>query len=289
MKDSQLSNLQPYQTPQSSLEQFKSKTEEEYGEFKLFSLEGRVGRIRYLAYSTGIAGLAIAIAGIVVLLTNFLVSNTEVNRAIMMFTVGIAVIVMLVNSFFLMIQRLHDFNLSGWFLLLSLVPIINSIFGLLVLAIPGTRGTNQFGPPGPPNKPTETILGLGLPVLAVVGIVAAVAVPAYQVFQQRVKVSEAIQLLNVLKTPTEEYLLVYHKFPPQVEVLGGKTAGKYTAQILSNPKEFYFEATMKPDETTIAGKAIRLIFDPQSNQWSCSVDFPNGIDQKYVPSVCKKP
>jgi len=88
MKDSQLSNLQPYQTPQSSLEQFNSKTEE-YGEFKLFSLTGRVGRIRYLAYSMGIAGLALAIAGIVVLLANLLVSNTEVNRAIVMFTVGI--------------------------------------------------------------------------------------------------------------------------------------------------------------------------------------------------------
>jgi len=196
---------------------------------------------------------------------------------------------MVVNSFSLIIQRLHDFNLNGWFLLLWLVPIINSIFSLLLVAIPGTRGTNQFGPPGPPNKPTETILGLGLPVLAVVWMIATVAVPAYQDYLQRVKVSEAIQLLGVLKTPTEEYLWVYHKFPPQVEAIGGKTTGKYTARVLSNPQEFYFEATMKQDESTIAGKALRLIFDPQSKQWSCSVNFPNGIDQRYVPSICKKP
>ena len=47
------------------------------------------------------------------------------------------------------IRRLNDLNLSGWFVLLLGLPLIN--FALLVL--PGSSSTNRFGPP--PQKMTK--------------------------------------------------------------------------------------------------------------------------------------
>ena len=46
------------------------------------------------------------------------------------------------------IRRLHDTNRSGWFYLLSVIPIINYIGGIVLLVfycLDGDVGTNQYG------------------------------------------------------------------------------------------------------------------------------------------------
>lgn len=49
------------------------------------------------------------------------------------------------------IRRLHDTSRSGWWLLISLIPIIGGIVLIVFLASAGTRGTNRFGPQPPPR------------------------------------------------------------------------------------------------------------------------------------------
>ena len=44
-----------------------------------------------------------------------------------------------------MVRRLHDLNLSGWWALVWLIPFIDWLL-LLWLAFPGTFGPNRFGP-----------------------------------------------------------------------------------------------------------------------------------------------
>lgn len=44
------------------------------------------------------------------------------------------------------IRRLHDINKSGWWYLISLVPLIGSIWLIVLLATEGTRGENAYGP-----------------------------------------------------------------------------------------------------------------------------------------------
>lgn len=44
------------------------------------------------------------------------------------------------------IRRLHDTDKSGWYLLLSFVPIIGTIALIYFLAQPSNPDTNQFGP-----------------------------------------------------------------------------------------------------------------------------------------------
>ena len=44
------------------------------------------------------------------------------------------------------VRRLHDTNRSGFFLLISFIPIIGSFILLFFLIPEGTKGKNRFGP-----------------------------------------------------------------------------------------------------------------------------------------------
>lgn len=43
-------------------------------------------------------------------------------------------------------RRLHDRDMSAWWMLLLLVPLIGVLVLLVMFALPGTRGPNRFGP-----------------------------------------------------------------------------------------------------------------------------------------------
>jgi len=44
------------------------------------------------------------------------------------------------------VRRLHDTNKSGWFILISLIPIIGSIWLLVLMCTDSDPGDNQYGP-----------------------------------------------------------------------------------------------------------------------------------------------
>jgi TM2 domain-containing membrane protein YozV/Tfp pilus assembly major pilin PilA len=128
-----------------------------------------------------------------------------------------------------------------------------------------------------------------IPMLVIfIGILAAIAISAYTDFLKRGKVSEAIELLSGLKTPAEEYLAAKGEFPPTIDVVTDKTSGKYVASLMSNPEEFYFEATMRTDDSVLGGKILRLIYHPHTKMWTCDDSYPNKIPPKYLPSTCRE-
>ncbi len=43
-------------------------------------------------------------------------------------------------------RRLHDRDMSAWWLLLALIPGIGAIILLVLFCLPGTNGPNRFGP-----------------------------------------------------------------------------------------------------------------------------------------------
>jgi hypothetical protein len=90
-------------------------------------------------------------------------------------------VAMVVISIMLTIQRSHDFNMSGWFALLWLVPLANFAFWF----VPGTDGENRYGAKTPPNGIAVLIGAWLLPILFVGGIVAAISLPAYQDYVKR--------------------------------------------------------------------------------------------------------
>jgi len=160
-----MENANPYETPEGDL----LNKSDGVGEIKFFSPSLRIGRLRYLSH-VFVFYLAF-IPGFVLL---GLGSMTLGGIAI-----AIGYIVMLVAIFIAGVQRLHDLNKSGWMILLLLVPLANIILGLYMLFAKGNPEANNYGNPPPPNKTWNKVLGLAMPVLFVLGMVAAIAIPAY--------------------------------------------------------------------------------------------------------------
>ena len=56
------------------------------------------------------------------------------------------VLAILVPSIAVSIRRMHDIGRSGWWVLISLVPFIGSIWYIVLAALPSQLGPNQYGP-----------------------------------------------------------------------------------------------------------------------------------------------
>ena len=101
-------------------------------------------------------------------------------------TTQVLQIVFMGFSYTLSIRRAHDFHKSGWWALLSLIPLVNLIF----VFIPGTDGENRYGNKTPPNKGGAAILIVTVLFVAIMGILAAIAIPAYQQYVNRAKAAQ---------------------------------------------------------------------------------------------------
>lgn len=44
------------------------------------------------------------------------------------------------------IRRLHDTGKSGWWILIALIPLIGTIWLIVLLAMEGDHGSNEYGP-----------------------------------------------------------------------------------------------------------------------------------------------
>lgn len=166
----------PYQTPEGQL----TDDDHAVGEVKFFSPSARINRLRYWAHSMLFTFAMFGVLFVIGLL-GFYVSTTV---AIVLGV--IAYIAMLVFSFILMIQRLHDLNKTGWMSLLAIIPLANIYLLILLIFFKGTEGRNNYGLQTPPNKTWHWVLALSFPVLMfVIGILAAIAMPAYQDYVER--------------------------------------------------------------------------------------------------------
>ena len=56
------------------------------------------------------------------------------------------VLLMLVPGLAVAVRRLHDVGKSGWFYLISLIPLIGSIWLLVLFCTDGDSGDNKWGP-----------------------------------------------------------------------------------------------------------------------------------------------
>ena len=57
----------------------------------------------------------------------------------------IASLALLLPNLAVAVRRLHDTDRSGWWLLISFIPIIGTLVLIYFLALRGTQGSNRFG------------------------------------------------------------------------------------------------------------------------------------------------
>lgn len=131
-------------------------------------------------------------------------------------------------------------------------------------------------------------------VVAIIGILAAVAIPAYQDYTARAQASEAVNLLGGLKTPIVEYFQTEGE-APTLSKLGSVTiSGKYVSSITASPAtgsatESTYTATFKSTgvNSNLAGKTVELVFDHDDQSFTCQKGSNNGVDDAFLPAGCK--
>jgi uncharacterized membrane protein YhaH (DUF805 family)/Tfp pilus assembly major pilin PilA len=178
-----MTNRNPYAAPQANVAG-RDVGVDDYGEVKILSARGRIGRVRYIGYSMGLMLLAWIVLGLLAAL-----AIASQGQAALVPVVGLGYIAILVVQFLFNIQRSHDMNVTGWLSLIWLLP-----FGVFVFwLVPGTRGENEYGKQPPPNGVGVIVLACLVPFIAV-GILAAIAIPAYQDYTIRAQVSEGLNM-----------------------------------------------------------------------------------------------
>ncbi|WP_346838189.1 DUF805 domain-containing protein [Microbulbifer sp. SAOS-129_SWC] len=171
----------PYASPQTA--DLATDAGDRPAEPQIFSFTGRLGRMRFFSYLMISSFLTLVLASVLVMV---LVPASPVLAGL----AYLAIIgVSLVYGLSIYVRRLHDLNQPGVWLLLMFVPLAN--FGLLIYLFffRGTDGSNNYGPRTTPNSSAVIVtfvLGIFLNI-ASIGIVVAVAIPAYQDYMQRVQ------------------------------------------------------------------------------------------------------
>ncbi|GFM64601.1 DUF805 domain-containing protein [Pseudomonas lijiangensis] len=107
---------------------------------KTFDFSGRASRMELFVFALLSGGL-FALGAVIDL------SNGWVDLEIGIGGVGAFLFVALfMPHLSLSVRRLHDINLSGWFVLICLIPIVGMLAQISLLFVPGTNGVNDYGP-----------------------------------------------------------------------------------------------------------------------------------------------
>ena len=132
-------------------------------------------------------------------------------------------------------------------------------------------------------------------VVAIIGVLAAVAIPAYNDYVKRGQVSEATGLLWGAKTPMAEYFSNAKRWPAQPGDVLGTTSGKYTASITfygtpdNAAGQITLMATMAASgvSSELQGATFFLETADGGATWTCRSGGTRPISGSYLATACK--
>ncbi len=138
-------------------------------------------------------------------------------------------------------------------------------------------------------------------VVAIVGILAAVAIPAYQDYLNRSKVSEVAAVVGACKTGVQEFAAARNALPSSANAAGCSTnATKYVASLAVNAGGI-IQATIRQVEATVDTKLLSMTplgaitvggtgTAATAGQtivgWHCGTDAAT-TSWKYFPANCR--
>jgi type IV pilus assembly protein PilA len=125
-------------------------------------------------------------------------------------------------------------------------------------------------------------------VVAIIGILAAVALPAYQDYTVRAKVSEVILAASSAKTAVAEAAQVNSAMPASLTI--DSQSSNWVASVAytqTSTSVGVITVTTSTRDSKISGVNVTITGTLQGNgqvTWECR---PGTIDAKYLPASCK--
>jgi type IV pilus assembly protein PilA len=127
-------------------------------------------------------------------------------------------------------------------------------------------------------------------VVAIIGILAAIAIPAYQDYTIRAQVSEGLNLSGGAKAAVTEFYQDQGAFPADNATAGleaaGNITGKYVTQVAVNAG--VITVTYGNDaNANIAGATLTMtpLDNAGSVSWTCANGA--GLQNKWLPAACR--
>jgi type IV pilus assembly protein PilA len=135
-------------------------------------------------------------------------------------------------------------------------------------------------------------------VVAIIGILASVAIPAYQDYTVRTKVAEGLRLASGSKSAVEEARISFGRYPGTGTVNNGSYGMASPTSIVGNNVASIAVGTSGlitityTADNAITGKTLQLrpnvITGGGSITWSCSNTTTATVAVKYRPSNCRQ-
>ena len=126
-------------------------------------------------------------------------------------------------------------------------------------------------------------------VVAIIGILAAIAIPAYQDYTIRAKVSELINGMAPAKTSVSEYFMSEGSLPSTQAEAGFVTSETDIIQSITWDGSVITGQVKAIGGSTTAGDSV--VLSPLTSaaviEWNCTLPGSNPIDAKYVPANCR--
>jgi len=142
-------------------------------------------------------------------------------------------------------------------------------------------------------------------VVTIIGVLAAIAIPAYQDYTGRAQVTEAFSLAGAQKLAVTEYHAYYGAYPPNNSAAGISSTiqGAYVqsvqvsavnsgidphASITATMKSAGISKTIQSGTLVLKGWANGSAAKPGAYSWACNQDAGTTIENRYLPATCRE-
>lgn len=126
-------------------------------------------------------------------------------------------------------------------------------------------------------------------VVAIIGILAAIALPAYQDYTKRTHVSEGLSLAAGAKASVTEYYSSQGQWPTTNSKAGlaSKITGNAVSSVLVGQSGVI---TVTYNSKVESGTTITLTPKAENGsvKWTCESGKTKGVNPKYLPANCRK-
>ncbi|MDY6536464.1 pilin [Acinetobacter faecalis] len=126
-------------------------------------------------------------------------------------------------------------------------------------------------------------------VVAIIGILAAIAIPAYQDYTKRSHVTEGLSLAGGAKAAVAEFSSSQGTYPTDNTQAGLANAAVIKGNAVESVTVANGLITIAYNSKVEAGKT--LLLSPSTTAggvtWKCKADATAGVNQKYLPSNCR--